>query len=84
MAESNITREALRAALPDLSSDIAVAGLDGAVSLYRDALGIPHVEAVSASDAFFGQGFAAAQDRLWQMDLDRHKAHGRSAELLGP
>ena len=84
MAESNITREALRAALPDLTRDIAVAGLDGAVSLYRDALGIPHVEAVSASDAFFGQGFAAAQDRLWQMDLDRHKAHGRSAEVLGP
>ena len=84
MAESNITREALWAALPDLTLDIAVAGLDGAVSLCRDALGIPHVEAVSASDAFFGQGFAAAQDRLWQMDLDRHKAHGRSAELLGP
>src|SRR5581483_4959566 len=31
-----------------------------------------------------GQGFAAAQDRLWQMEYDRLRACGRWAEAAGP
>jgi penicillin G amidase len=34
-------------------------------------------------DAFFGQGFAAARDRLWQIDWDRRRALGRIAQLRG-
>ena len=33
---------------------------------------------------FFAQGFVTAQDRLWQMDYDRHRALGRWAEWAGP
>ncbi|MFN2614366.1 MAG: penicillin acylase family protein [Actinomycetota bacterium] len=53
------------------------------IEIFRDSLGIPHVRARTMRDAFFGQGFVHAQDRLWQMELDRRKAAGRSAEWIG-
>src|SRR5206468_3247169 len=34
-------------------------------------------------DAFFGQGYCHAQDRLWQMELTRRLAGGRLAEVFG-
>ena len=74
----------LRAALPDLTSDISLKNCDGPIELLRDSFGIPHVRAVSMRDAFFAQGFAHAQDRLWQMDYDRRRAAGRWAEWAGP
>jgi penicillin amidase len=54
------------------------------VDLYRDSYGIPHIRARTAEDAFFAQGYAAAQDRLWQMAYDRCRAYGRWAEWVGP
>ena len=66
-----------------LSLSLWFSGLDGAVKVFRDAYGIPHVLARTAHDAFFGQGFVTAQDRLWHMDADRHKALGRWAEWVG-
>ena len=53
------------------------------IEILRDALGVPHVRARDVTGAFFGQGFAHAQDRLWQMDLDRKRAAGRSSTYLG-
>jgi penicillin amidase len=53
------------------------------VQIYRDRLGIPHLRSQSVQDAFFAQGFVHAQDRLWQMDFDRHRAYGRAAAYLG-
>ena len=79
----DVTAESLRAALPDVSGTLTVKGLDGPVEVYRDGYGVPHVRARSAQDAFFGQGFATAQDRLWQMDYDRRRAYGRRAEFAG-
>ncbi len=58
-------------------------GLDAEVIIRRDALGIPHVQASTVSDLFFGQGYATAEDRLWQLEWDRRRALGRSAELIG-
>lgn len=81
---AGVTREGLRAALPDVGGEVRLAGLDGEVVIYRDDLGIPHIRAGSAHDAFFAQGFAHAQDRLWQMDYDRRRAAGRWAEWTGP
>ena len=60
-----------------------VVGIDADVHIRRDALGIPHVSATSVSDLFFGQGYATAEDRLWQLEWDRRRALGRSAELIG-
>lgn len=54
------------------------------MEIVRDAWGIPHVRARGVADAFFAQGFVHAQDRLWQMDRNRHLAYGRWAEYAGP
>ena len=70
--------------LPQLDGTITVSGLRSTVEVVRDSSGIPHVRASSAADAFFGQGFVHAQDRLWQMEYDRRRASGRAAEILGP
>ena len=67
----HITDEQLHAALPDLSGTQRLADLGTAVDLFRDQWGIPHIKARTERDLFFAQGFATAQDRLWQMDLDR-------------
>ena len=69
-----ITLEKLRARLPDMSNTVRVEGTDGKIEIFRDSYGIPHVKTGSVSDAFFGQGFATAQDRLWHMDYDRIRA----------
>ncbi len=53
------------------------------VHLYRDGWGIPHVRAQSAHDAFVGQGYAHAMDRLWQMDAGRKQMEGRWSEWVG-
>ncbi|MBI2936372.1 MAG: penicillin acylase family protein [Chloroflexi bacterium] len=77
------SKEDLKAALPDTAKSLRFKGLDGTVEIFRDPYGIPHVKAKTVHDAFFGQGFATAQDRLWHMDYDRHRAYGRWAEYAG-
>lgn len=64
--------------------ELRVRGLEGPVEVLRDEWGIPHVRAGSASDAFFGQGFVQAADRLGQLEYDRRRATGRWAEVAGP
>jgi penicillin G amidase len=64
--------------------EVRLRGLDGRVDLIRDHWGVPHCTAVTEHDAFFGQGVAHALDRLWQMDYDRRRGLGRSAEEIGP
>lgn len=54
------------------------------VQIVRDRWGGPHVFADNDHDLFFGQGFAQAQDRLWQLDYYRRRATGTLAEVLGP
>lgn len=53
-------------------------------SIVRDGYGIPHIEADDLDGLFRAQGFACAQDRLWQMEWDRRRALGRVSELVGP
>src|ERR1700739_1824256 len=49
----------------------------------RDGHGGPHVRAEAPAGAWFGMGYACAQDRLFQMDYDRRRACGRWAEVAG-
>jgi penicillin amidase len=72
-----------RAALPQVDGRLRLAGLAAPVTIRRDALGVPHIQAVSALDAVRAQGYACAQDRLWQMDLMRRRAKGELAEAFG-
>ncbi|MBM3672603.1 MAG: penicillin acylase family protein [Actinobacteria bacterium] len=59
-------------------------GLQGDVTITRDPWGIPVVQASSAHDVFFAQGYAQAEDRLGQLEYDRRRAYGRWAEVVGP
>lgn len=70
--------------LPDYGADWTVEGLVGAVEIVRDEHAVPHVFAERDADAVFALGWAHAQDRLWQMELNRRAAQGRLAELFGP
>ena len=72
------------AVLAQTSGRLAVAGLSRPVTVLRDPWGIPHIYAETQDDLFFAQGFVAAQDRLFQMEIWRRTAEGRLAEILGP
>lgn len=60
------------------------AGLDAPVHVAFDPRATPRVEAQSARDALFAQGFLHARERAFQMDMARRWSAGRLAELLGP
>src|SRR5215472_11482580 len=75
---------AVRAALPQLDGTIHLAGLNAPVTVMRDSLGVPSIEAAGVEDLFYAQGYVTAQDRLWQMDMTRRFASGDLSEVLGP
>jgi penicillin amidase len=73
----------LRLSLPQLTGEVELAGLEAPVEVLRDAHGIPHIFARSERDAQFALGFVHAQDRLWQLEMNRRIGSGRMAEALG-
>lgn len=60
---------------------LSVAG--DTIRITRDSYGVPYVEANTLYGLFYGNGYAIAQDRLWQMDLYRRQARGELAEFMG-
>jgi penicillin G amidase len=72
-----------RRPLPKQKGTIELAGLEGPVRVRRDRWGVPHVEAASAADLWFAEGFCHGQDRLWQMDFYRRALSGRVSEFAG-
>ncbi len=58
-------------------------GLERPVEILVDAWGVPHIYATTHYDAFVAQGFNAARDRLWQIDLWRRRGLGQLAAVLG-
>jgi penicillin amidase len=67
-----------------MSQTFRLKGIEEPIEIFRDSFGVPHIWARTAHDAFFGQGWVSAQDRLWHMEYDRRRAYGRLAELIGP
>lgn len=65
------------------SKTLGVSGLNENVTVRRDARSIPYIEAKNEVDLYFAQGYITASDRLWQMDMFRRVASGRTAELFG-
>ena len=55
----------------------------GEATIFRDPKGVPHVVGRTSAAVMFGLGYAMAQDRLAQMELNRRAAQGRRAEVLG-
>jgi penicillin amidase len=67
-----------------MTETVTVRGLHAPAEILIDEWGVPHIYAGTHYDAFFVQGFNAARDRLWQIDLWRRRGLGRLAEVLGP
>ncbi|WP_144639405.1 penicillin acylase family protein [Bordetella genomosp. 13] len=63
---------------------IDMPGLTQPVEILRDKHGVSHIYAQNEHDLFYAQGFAAARDRLWQLDLWRRQGEGKMAEQFGP
>lgn len=76
-------RGRMQASLPMLDGSLAVDGLGGTVTVERDALGVPTIHAGSRRDAARALGFLHAQDRFFQMDLQRRQAAGELTPLVG-
>jgi penicillin amidase len=68
-------------AFPDKTFNVS--GLEQEAEIVVDHWGVPHIYAGTHYDAFFVQGFNAARDRLWQIDMWRRKGLGQLAEVLG-
>jgi len=54
------------------------------VRIYRDKWGVPLIYGDNGYDVWFGAGYAAATDRLFEIDAVRRTAEGTLAELAGP
>lgn len=64
--------------------EYSVEGLEADVEIIVDRWGIPHISAQNRADVYLAQGFNAARDRLFQIDLWRRRGLGLLAEALGP
>ena len=69
--------------LPPKEGKLTVRGLDGAIKIYTDKHGVPHIKVTSDHDAWFAQGFVHAQERLWGMERTRRFFHGTLAQIVG-
>jgi penicillin amidase len=72
-----------RRGLQKIDGSLNVTGLESSVEVIRDRWGIPHIYAANSHDLFFTQGFIHAQDRLFQMEINRRTAQGLLSELFG-
>src|SRR3954451_22724167 len=62
---------------------VGAAGLSGPIEIVEDPCGIPHIRAQSIPDAFFGQGYVVARDRLFQIGLAHRRELGNLAQAFG-
>ena len=63
---------------------VQVPGLNEAVEILTDRWGIAHIYARNQDDLFFAQGYNAARDRLFQLEIWRRRVTGTMAEIQGP
>ncbi|WP_051712940.1 penicillin acylase family protein [Actinoalloteichus caeruleus] len=63
---------------------VTLPGLSEEVEILVDEWGIPHIFAANTDDLYLAQGFNAARDRLFQIDLWRKRGLGELSSDLGP
>ena len=86
---SRTTRTLLAVVIPFLTLPLGAVLADsstsdyGKVELLRDPWGVPHVFAETDGGALYGLGYAAAQDRGFQMHYSLRLIQGRAAEVIG-
>src|SRR5205085_6857947 len=72
-----------RRPLPRQKGEVYLRGLHEPVEVITDRYGVPHIYAQNEDDLFYAQGYAHAQERLWQMELNRRITSGRLSEVFG-
>jgi penicillin G amidase len=73
----------LARSLPIINGTTALPGMPSGAQVVRDRWGVPHIFGDTVADVHFALGYSHAQDRLWQMEMNRRIAAGRLAEILG-
>ena len=73
----------LIALLQTPAETLSVTGVRAPVEIVHDRSGISHIYARNEHDLFFAQGYSAARDRLFQLEIWRRQATGTVSELLG-
>ena len=63
---------------------LRLSGLYEPVEILTDRWGIAHIYAKNQHDLFFAQGYNAARDRLFQLEIWRRRVTGTMAEIQGP
>ena len=66
-----------------ITETVRVVGIKAPAEILVDRWGVPHIYAKSEADVFFLQGFNAARDRLFQIDLWRRRGLGQLSEVFG-
>jgi len=69
--------------MPKIKGEVSLKGLTTEVIIIKDYWGVPHIFAQNEKDLFFACGYAHAQERMWQMDLNRRAGFGRLSEVFG-
>lgn len=73
----------LQRTLPIVDGGQRVPGIEAPITIERDDLGVPRITAANERDAWFAVGYVHAQDRMWQLELQRRIASGRLSEVFG-
>lgn len=73
----------MKSSLAPVSGELEVIGLHQSVKISHDKYGTPRIVAKSDHDAYFSLGFKHANDRLWQLEMQRRLVQGRLSEILG-
>jgi penicillin amidase len=73
----------LRGSLAIANGRLYVPALHATTTIERDSQGVVHIKGKSEHDVYFAMGFAHAQDRLWQLELERRVTQGRLSEVFG-
>ena len=68
---------------PVLDGKLAVPGLVEPVRIERDPSDVTHVKASTPPDVWFGLGYVHAQERSWQLELNRRLMQGELSEVFG-
>jgi penicillin amidase len=83
VAAAAVGYAALRNTVPTPSGTLAIADLGAPAEVVRDREGVPHIFATTTDDLYTALGFVHAQDRLWQMEMQRRTGQGRLSEIFG-
>ena len=77
-----VIRQLDRPSLPKYDGQLVIPGLKNKVEVFWGSHGVPHVFAANEHDLFLAQGYLHAQERLWQMEMNRRFLTGRMAEIF--